>query len=40
MDSIIIAAVIGLLVVLALPTIRDFADMLRLNEQGRDSRIE
>jgi len=33
----IIVAVIGLLIVLALPTIRDFAGMLRMNEQGRDS---
>jgi len=40
MDSMIIAAVIALLIVLALPTIRDFAGMLRMNEQGRDSRVE
>ena len=36
MDSLTIAAVIALLVVLALPTIRDFAGMLRANEQSRE----
>jgi Tfp pilus assembly protein FimT len=35
MDSLIIAAVIALLVVLALPTIRDFAGLLRTNERAR-----
>jgi hypothetical protein len=35
MNTFIIAAVIVFLVLLALPTIRDFAGMLRMNGQAR-----
>jgi hypothetical protein len=40
MDALIIAGVIGLLVVLAFPTIRDLAGQLRTNEEMWDSRSD